>query len=42
MNTTSVKSFTWYVRDMLAVPVMAIVGWGTDKTKIPELALVTH
>ena len=30
---------TWYVREMFAVPEMAIVGWGTDKTRIPELAL---
>ena len=24
---------------MFEVPVMAIVGWGTDKTRMPELAL---
>ena len=30
---------TWQVREMFEVPVMAIVGWGTDKTRMPELAL---
>merc|ERR1719391_835528 len=40
-NTLTPLLKAWYVREMFAVPEMAMVGWGTDKTRIPELALGT-